>query len=195
MLPAGWLHQLLRFEILFDTIHEKEQRLTDLEQGALLDFAERSLNPNPSVRLQAVVQLEADYQLRDRLRQSLDHDQRQLAARLEGGSWLSRKILEEYEKRANEQSQKKELKRLGPGRFRSRAQGWLDGPLTEPKGFPTAAFWLISMVIWPVLWVVWAFLARGGISYRLAGIALVRGDGRSASRLQCAGERRSCGRR
>jgi hypothetical protein len=46
--------------------------------------------------------------------------------------------------------------------------------------------WLAAIVIWPALWVVWAFLARGGISYRLAGIALLRGDGRPATRLQCA---------
>lgn len=48
--------------------------------------------------------------------------------------------------------------------------------------------WLLKRIIlcWGALWVVWAFLFRGGISYRLAGIALVRGNGRPALRVLCA---------
>jgi hypothetical protein len=34
--------------------------------------------------------------------------------------------------------------------------------------------------------IVWAFLWRGGLSFRLLGLALVRADGRPAGRLQCA---------
>jgi hypothetical protein len=41
------------------------------------------------------------------------------------------------------------------------------------------------IVFWPLLWVVWAVLWRGGVSLRLAGIVVVRGDGRRASRLRC----------
>jgi eukaryotic-like serine/threonine-protein kinase len=44
---------------------------------------------------------------------------------------------------------------------------------------------LAAVVAIPVCWVVWAFVARGGLSYPLAGIALVRGDGRRASRRAC----------
>jgi hypothetical protein len=39
---------------------------------------------------------------------------------------------------------------------------------------------------WPAVWVLWDFLFRGGISLRVAGLALVRDDGRPARRLQCA---------
>src|SRR5262249_58092433 len=45
---------------------------------------------------------------------------------------------------------------------------------------------LTSVLTWPALWVVWAFLLRGGLSYRIAGIDLVRSDGRPARRVQCA---------
>jgi hypothetical protein len=45
---------------------------------------------------------------------------------------------------------------------------------------------LILLGLFPTLWVVWAFLFRGGLSLRVAGLALVRGDGRDALRLQCA---------
>jgi hypothetical protein len=43
-----------------------------------------------------------------------------------------------------------------------------------------------AITIWPTLWVLWAFLARGGVSYSLTGIRVVRADGRKASRLRCA---------
>ena len=42
------------------------------------------------------------------------------------------------------------------------------------------------MGFWPAVWVVWAFVFRGGLSYRMMGLALVRGDGRPALRVQCA---------
>lgn len=43
-----------------------------------------------------------------------------------------------------------------------------------------------ALFVWPVIWVAWAFATRGGLSYPLTGLALVRGDGRQAGRLQCA---------
>src|SRR5581483_7097255 len=44
----------------------------------------------------------------------------------------------------------------------------------------------LMLFVWPLLWVAWSFLTRGGLSWRIAGLALVRPDGRPASRLQCA---------
>lgn len=38
----------------------------------------------------------------------------------------------------------------------------------------------------PALWTAWAFLTRGGLSYPLAGLALVGSDGRMARRSTCA---------
>jgi uncharacterized RDD family membrane protein YckC len=39
---------------------------------------------------------------------------------------------------------------------------------------------------WPIVWVVWAFVTRGGFTLRMMGISLRRADGRKASRWQCA---------
>jgi hypothetical protein len=44
----------------------------------------------------------------------------------------------------------------------------------------------IWAAVWPALWVLWAFAARGGFSYRMSGLALVRRSGRPALRIQCA---------
>jgi hypothetical protein len=51
-------------------------------------------------------------------------------------------------------------------------------------GFNRVTVWLV--VAFPALWVLWAFLFRGGFSVRLMGIFLVRSSGRKALRLQCA---------
>src|SRR5262249_40247216 len=45
---------------------------------------------------------------------------------------------------------------------------------------------LVFLVFWPALWVIWAFLTRGGYSYPIAGLALVGHDGQPAARWRCA---------
>jgi hypothetical protein len=45
---------------------------------------------------------------------------------------------------------------------------------------------LICIVPLPLIWVFCAFLLRGGITLRLAGIALLRANGGKALRIQCA---------
>jgi hypothetical protein len=45
----------------------------------------------------------------------------------------------------------------------------------------------INLCFFPALWVLWAYAARGGLSLRFAGLALVRRNGSDAWRLQCLG--------
>ncbi len=42
-----------------------------------------------------------------------------------------------------------------------------------------------AAVAWPLAWAVWAFLAGGGLSYSMTGIALVNAAGCRASRFCC----------
>ena len=42
------------------------------------------------------------------------------------------------------------------------------------------------MLLPGAVWVLWAFLWRGGLSDRLLGLALVQSDGRPAARWRCA---------
>src|SRR5947207_11609748 len=49
--------------------------------------------------------------------------------------------------------------------------------------------WLVGILCvahFGLIWAIWAFLARGGLTFRLAGIALLRSNGRKALRVQCA---------
>ena len=58
----------------------------------------------------------------------------------------------------------------------------LSCPLLRPRAVP----WDLEIVIAiPLFWLLWAVMARGGLSPTLAGISLVRRDGRPASRLAC----------
>ena len=45
--------------------------------------------------------------------------------------------------------------------------------------------WAVAAAGFPVLWVVGAVVLRGGVSMRLAGIAVVRASGRRAARWRC----------
>jgi hypothetical protein len=195
MLLAGWLNQITPFTLLVGIIQTKEQRLHDLERGACFECALGSINPDPLVRLQAAVQLDADYQLLDRLRDSRDRVRHHYAARLESVGTLTRRTIERMREQAEVQREVNErMQARTPPTFeeiqraRLQATGGFQDFDSEWRLMMegVAVFWLVILMGWPTLWVAWAFLTRGGISYRLAGIALVRRDGRPASRLQCA---------
>jgi hypothetical protein len=68
---------------------------------------------------------------------------------------------------------------LSPGLF---LMFFLSSALIRPRLFP----WdLESVIAIPMVWVIWAILARGGLSFTLTGIALVRSDGLRASHRAC----------
>jgi hypothetical protein len=45
---------------------------------------------------------------------------------------------------------------------------------------------LAFVAVWPLVWAAFAFAFRGGLALSLAGITLVRPDGRKAGRFRCA---------
>jgi hypothetical protein len=61
------------------------------------------------------------------------------------------------------------------------AKSRVNNPWTTEAG----PVWVILVVV-PLAWVLVAGVLRGGVSMLLTGIAVVRGDGRRASRRQCA---------
>jgi hypothetical protein len=69
-------------------------------------------------------------------------------------------------------------------RVLSRPDGRFDGSMSFDWDQYVAT--LVFVLFFPVLWIIWAFLTRGGISMRLMGMALVRADGRPAGRWRCA---------
>jgi hypothetical protein len=186
MLLAGWFLRVSTF-LAFLIIHEKELRSRELEQAALVEFNVSVANPDPLNRLHALVQLDADFRLRDELKQTLANDRRQFQARIESAGWLGRYLSEEPGEEGFASLDAVERDPINEGKhIRRHAAEAVNEISLSRLSANAAGFWLGILVIWPAVWVVWAFLARGGLSYRLAGIALIRRDGRPASRFQCA---------
>jgi hypothetical protein len=202
MFPAGWVRGLIEPVILTVNIHEGEESLRALERGALLDASVGAVNPDPFARLRAVAQLQQDYRVRDLLGQELERARRLRTARVELLNWVSRWLLLQIDKVLTDEAHPFEQTESGADPegsgsldFRSKA---MDAslflvigqyPIEQYGGrtWMSFSFWLRGLLLgWPACWVAWAFLFRGGLSYRLTGIALVRADGRPASRLQCA---------
>ena len=57
--------------------------------------------------------------------------------------------------------------------FRGWAQSKVDSPDPSASAI-LAGVMTVILAFWPLVWVVWAFLLRGGLSFRLLGLALVR---------------------
>src|SRR5262249_43500018 len=143
---------------------------------------------NPFVGANAARQLEEDVRLRDRLLRSLERARREARARREllgwGTRWYTGWVGEQLDRgKAAAQRAARHHVAGRPQDFRAAAVSAADGP---PRA--TATGWafglavLVAVVFWPVAWMVWAALWCGGLSFRVLGIAVVRTDGRRASR-------------
>jgi hypothetical protein len=44
---------------------------------------------------------------------------------------------------------------------------------------------VVLLLVWPVMWIFWAGVTRGGFSLPLSGITVVQADGRKAARWRC----------
>ncbi len=147
-------------------------------------------------------QWQDDARAQARLRDDLDFVQRRREAILASSSWFVREAVEGLEERLRDalamqvhaikgpQRIDANLPEITPSARRNAAtvhQEVLDKrrDLTE-NGLRDAVQGIALLLVWPVLWVFWAGLTRGGgLSLALTGIAVVQGDGRRAARWRC----------
>jgi hypothetical protein len=161
---------------------------------AYIQFGELALADLKQGSQRETVRRETDEELERRLEESLaERRQRHEAAlrsltssvgRFLGVDVQSYILLSEDEMRKGIKQEHKV-----PVDYRQAAERQLDYR-NDPE-YRQAMAWVnhrfIGMIVaWPILWVCWAFATRGGLSFRLLGIALVRSDGERASRLRCA---------
>jgi hypothetical protein len=128
--------------------------------------------------------------LRQRLDDRLERDRRERQALLRSMSWPTRQYCGAVEQmvRAGAEGQRDRLRQeRQPWRtFRSSASWW------EARRPGAGAFWepavaaAVLIAVPPLFGVLWAFALRGGLSFRLSGLALVGADGRPAPRWRCA---------
>jgi uncharacterized RDD family membrane protein YckC len=164
---------------------EAEIRLQALEGGARADFVRFALSPELPVRIGAVAQLDQDLELQNRLAATIARRREQQELRLQSSSRLGRLVVSAFRQSIDMQISMARDR----GEFQSPSFRWSadwaasHGPSDNDGALMTV---IVATLICPVLAVIWAFAWRGGLSYRLAGIDLVRVDGRPAARWQCA---------
>jgi hypothetical protein len=194
MFPAGWPVEMMAGVMLPSAVIEEEESLRFLDEGAWRHFAASTAGAGPAC-WPALGQLHADLALRKRLSQKIEDDRRRGDARLEALGPITRQQVSIGMKSARDQVARMEKDpqfqdnpRWRRVMYRPPALHALNASPSDTAGPARvmAVIALIALLTWPILWIVWTFLWRGGISYRIVEIDLVRSDGRPALRLQCA---------
>lgn len=113
---------------------------------------------------------------------------------LESWSWFMFRGLPRFEKELRQKYGERLEEFVDMGGVDEEAHGFdallaHDDPLAGPSGLAREMleeWWLVEgMLFWPVLWALWAWVTRGGLTWRLAGLTLVGADGRPAARWRC----------
>jgi hypothetical protein len=184
---------LAPFSNVSHDISRGERVLQDLETGAAKEFAAAELSPNPWVRLTAACQWDADQRLADRVKQRLEEDRHEQQARgrcMTGFSYGLPKA--GIVASAPQVSANDIVVIVGPKGGQRASARWLAQsavnasrvPSEEGSSVPLSVVVTLAVVL--LLGVLSAFVTRGGVTFPLAGIRVVRSDGRLASRTRCA---------
>jgi hypothetical protein len=171
-------------------IRESEKFRGELEQQSAQDSLSFLLDPDPLIRSTGVALLASDQMHMDQLAERMDQfrdERHQLSESagpfVRGMSKLWDHIPGDAITRTPATDLRHEVKSIVEDRV---VYGF---PRTEE--FTKERNWLcipasFGIVWWLPIWVVWAFIWRGGITLRMAGLTLLRADGRKALRIQCA---------
>jgi hypothetical protein len=128
-----------------------------------------------------------DRPLQEELRRNLEQARAEKQARLRSLSVGLRVVNQGREETQKEKYSLSADQVSGPSRIRSTARHYARKPgFSAEKQRMARDENLIQLAFWPALWVLWAFLSRGGLSLRMNGLCLLRANGRKAWRLQCA---------
>jgi hypothetical protein len=185
----------LAFDVLLHA-RNLEEAQRDLDRGARGRFQLSTLNPNLPTLVAAAAVLSADLDLDRQLTRRRQTDEEEHRARLQSMSWPARWFTLTFEEQQMAAIEATEAASPQPTPqwivqssaaffYHDTAASWAGS--SSPRVDPAIQLgFLIALALGPALWVLWAFFLRGGLSLRLLGLALVRGDGRPAARWQCA---------
>jgi hypothetical protein len=189
MAVGGCTHTIVPPVVVGLASRDQEQVRRDLEEGAWRELVVGAVGPNPTARLRALAQLDADLRLGRRLDDRLRHTEGERQALRRSLSRPAR----EYDDLIEQVI--REITRAPVEEMRGKRQPWrtfrlwasVEVKYTHPLDFqPLAVFAAVMMVFPLVLLALWAFAVRGGMSFRVSGLALVGADGRPAARWRCA---------
>jgi hypothetical protein len=173
---GGWLPTYMAAQEVAANAYRLEHVRRDLEDGAWREFLAAELTPSPVARLGALVQLDADLRVANMVAERRDHNRLVYQEHLQAIGWPTRALLPS----------------VAEPPWDREFQSFRPRTVPEFANWDLADWYLVAVIqtvlvaFWPIVWVLWAFVVRGGLSFRLLGLSLVRGDGRPAARWQCA---------
>jgi hypothetical protein len=191
MLGAGFVGGLMPLMAAQVRVWNAEEAQHHLVDAAWLHFAVDAASPAPMASLSAAGVLDDNQRLSATLPPRIELLKRERQARLEGQSFPTQllwQMMAPYLQRAADESMTRQRQEHGWWLVRSRWRA--EQVVTSPDPIPDKVSLIAALILltsWPVLWVAWAFLFRGGISFWLMSIRLACPDGAPAERWQCAG--------
>jgi hypothetical protein len=171
------LCQLGYLMFLHESAAESERELKALETASVGALAAGLISLDEASRLASIGIRTYDLRLEEQLRQQLDQQSRAEDNVHRLARPLARFLLAYARPYID-------IVDSPQGHFRIRVE-----PPFQPQSDFIRAFIpavLVTSLLFPTLWVVWAFIVRGAVSLRLMALCLVRTSGRPAFRIQCA---------
>ena len=183
---------LLKALVLFGFSYQIEQSgkfREQFEQQSAQDALGFLVDPDPLIRTTGAFLLSSDEMHMDRLAERINqfHDDRHRLSESSGLLVRLASRLPEFPGASVARTPAPNLR----GEVKSIVEdGAVHGfpKIGEFIGHPNS-LWIPSAIgigVWLPIWVIWAFIWRGGIALRMAGLTLLRADGRNALRIQCA---------
>jgi len=171
--------QIRQNEVLLDRLHEASGRDAAAAKAAA-----------PPQQAAARRDAEEDARLEAELVQALERSRQAHRARLDALDWIGRSVAGAMEKQTEDQAGPSESF-LPPASDSMSLRNWAQmeisqSDLSRDEARRLAEVQTVMLLFWPAVWVLWAFVFRGGLSFPLTGLALVRRNGRPALRVQCA---------
>ncbi len=192
MLLMGWLMMFLVAVGSSEEIVIRERVRDGLLELAVREDLPACLVPDPMARVFGATRAADDLRLAARLDEQIARERQDRDEAVRGMSAVWKPLVDLVENRQRAADRSRPPNQGEPpfsamAHFRANAP-----PLAEMEREQEVrifgwfvVFAAVVMTAWPALWLVSAFVFRGGLSLRLAGLRLVRGDGRRAGRFQC----------
>jgi hypothetical protein len=189
--PSSFYPHLFLGTVGAVVVREGEQQYQDLQSTAVHECLFSAIQTNPLERVRGAFQAAGDQQLCDQLQQHLDRVRHFQAAVQQNTPAFVAAFLKPgiYSPPPGIRAGGSTTGPPPPDACRHEAHETINTLDHMDVPLVSLVFRIVNGILaalWPVIWILWAFLWRGGLSFRIAGIGLVRSDGRPAARWQCA---------
>jgi hypothetical protein len=185
MLPVGFFPGVALVRGLTFGIGKRQSWVESMDRGSRRDLVPSVLSQDLWVRLTGAALYGAALREQEWTHKRIEAQEQIRKARLAAANPVLLMMMRQGQLSIVEKRDQKVPGPLeAPNDYRKTDPGEWKDAYQEVTAIITGA--ALGMLSGPILWVLWAFLARGGISFRIAGLALVRRDGRPAGRWQSA---------